>query len=1016
MSAQAAVTVLKVTPAEGQYVPDFGPNVFVVDQSMNITDIQTVCDNIYSKQQANIPSGSPGSSEFTTNRYALLFKPGTYTDPNDINVGFYTQDAGLGTNPDDVTINGGVARNADWMGQNATDNFWSSVINMAINPTVDGGKMYWAVSQATPLRRVHVKGDLWLFKWGNSSGGFLGDSKIDGTVESGSQQQWMSRNDTWNAWSDGVWNMMFVGDANTTPPAAGSTLSGTWPVTTATQVAKTPVEREEPFLTYNNTSGNYNIFVPSLEKGTTGVDWPNTVGTSVPVDGTHVYIAYPDTDTAETINAQLNDGKDLILTPGIYHIDEAIDVKNANTVVLGLGFATLIPTAGNAAITVADVDGVSVSGLIIDAGTVDSPVLLQVGPTTSTTDHSADPTLISDVYFRVGGATAGTADSCFVVNSNNVIGDNLWVWRADHGAGATPIWTGNPSANGLIVNGNNVTMYGLAVEHFQQYQTIWNGDGGQVYFYQSELPYDVPSQSAWSHDGVNGYASFKVDDSVTSFKGWGFGIYSYFDQGLPIIEDSAIEAPINSNVIFDDAATVFLSGSGEVTHVINGTGIAANSSYADKTAEIYNSTPPVITLNGVSTVYVTRGSTYTDLGATASDATDGDITSNIFAYVTNSNNDFIGFSSDYLWTYTVHYTVTNSAGFPAAEVDRTVIVTNPTSTGGSSTPVPTKITGTTGTDGSTSAQITPTQTNSSTVSNVTVALGSVTVTAPSSVFNSALGSSGTSTLSLAQTSTSTATQTAVNAAEASSGITPISTLDIDLTNVSSSGALVPVHQLSGNITVTIALTDAQIAKIIDVSRARLFYFDPDTNTLTDMNATFDLTAKTVSFTTNHFSTYVIANTTSTSTATTPANNIGVTYNAQVQHIGWQSFVSDGAQAGTTGKALRLEGAKINLTGNVPQGAKITYQAQVQKLGWMSAVSNGLLAGTVGKALRLEALKITLSGMSGYEVEYRAQVQGTGWQKWQVSKHGTSISSAAIAGITGKGLRLEAIEIKIVKIS
>jgi hypothetical protein len=781
MSAQAAVTVLKVTPAEGQYVPDFGPNVFVVDQSMNITDIQTVCDNIYSKQQANIPSGSPGSSEFTTNRYALLFKPGTYTDPNDINVGFYTQVAGLGTNPDDVTINGGVARNADWMGQNATDNFWSSVSNMAINPTVDGGKMYWAVSQAAPLRRVHVKGDLWLFKWGNSSGGFLGDSKIDGTVESGSQQQWRSRNDTWNAWSDGVWNMMFVGDANTTPPAAGSTLSGTWPATTATQVAKTPVEREEPFLTYNNTSGNYNIFVPSLEKGTTGVDWPNTVGTSVPVDGTHVYIAHPDTDTAETINAQLNDGKDLILTPGIYHIDEAIDVKNANTVVLGLGFATLIPTAGNAAITVADVDGVSVSGLIIDAGTVDSPVLLQVGPTTSTTDHSADPTLISDVYFRVGGATAGTADSCFVVNSNNVIGDNLWVTNPTSTGGST-------------------------------------GGGG-------------------------------------------------------------------------------------------------------------------------------------------------------------------------------------SAGG-----------------GGSSTPVPTKITGTAGTDGSTSAQITPTQTNSSTVSNVTVALGSVTVTAPSSVFNSALGSSGTSTLSLAQTSTSTATQTAVNAAAASKGIIPVSTLDIDLTNVSSSGALVPVHQLNGNITVTIALTDAQIAKITDASKARLYYFDPDTNALTDMNATFDLTAKTVTFTTNHFSTYVIANTTSTSTTTTPTNNIGVTYSAQVQHIGWQSFVSDGAQAGTTGKALRLEGVKINLTGNVPQGAKITYQAQVQKLGWMSAVSNGALAGTVGKALRLEALKITLSGMSGYEVEYRAQVQGAGWQKWQVSKNGTSIASAAIAGTTGKGLRLEAIEIKIVKIS
>lgn len=70
----------------------------------------------------------------------------------------------------------------------------------------------------------------------------------------------------------------------------------------------------------------------------------------------------------------------------------------------------------------------------------------------------------------------------------------------------------------MIVNGNDVTMYGLMVEHFLEYQTLWNGNGGRTYFYQSEIPYDVPDQASWmSHNGtVNGYASYKVADTVTS--------------------------------------------------------------------------------------------------------------------------------------------------------------------------------------------------------------------------------------------------------------------------------------------------------------------------------------------------------------------------------------------------------------------------------------------------------------------------------------------------------------------
>ena len=72
-------------------------------------------------------------------------------------------------------------------------------------------------------------------------------------------------------------------------------------------------------------------------------------------------------------------------------------------------------------------------------------------------------------------------------------------------------------------------MYGLAVEHYQAVQVQWNGNGGADYFYQSEMPYDPPSQSAWMDGSSDGYPSIAVSDSVTSFQAYGLGVYCYFD-------------------------------------------------------------------------------------------------------------------------------------------------------------------------------------------------------------------------------------------------------------------------------------------------------------------------------------------------------------------------------------------------------------------------------------------------------------------------------------------------------
>ncbi|MFG2696888.1 RICIN domain-containing protein [Kitasatospora sp. NPDC048407] len=532
--------------------PDFGPNVAVFDPSTPQATIQAKLNQVFSQQESN---------QFGTQRQALLFKPGSYNV--NANVGFYTQVAGLGLSPDDVTINGAVHAEADWFQGNATQNFWRSAENLSVNPT--GGADRWAVSQAAPYRRMHVRGNLQLDDGGWSSGGFISDSKIDGQINSGSQQQWLSRNSQWGSWAGANWNMVFVGDVNA--PA------NTFPNPPYTTVGQTPVVREKPFL-YVDAAGAYKVFVPALRNNTTGITWAGAQqGTSLPID--QFYIVKPGADAAD-MNTALAQGKNLLVTPGVYHLNQTLNITRPDTVVLGLGLATLIPDNGITAVNVADVDGVKVAGLLIDAGTVNSQTLMQIGAgTASAVDHSANPTSLHDVFFRIGGAGVGKATQSLVVNSNNVIGDHMWLWRADHGSGVG--WTSNTAANGLIVNGNNVTLYGLFVEHYQQTQVIWNGNNGRTYFFQNELPYDPPNQAAWMNGATRGFPAYKVADSVTNHEAWGLGSYAYFNVNPAVVEEHSFEVPYRSTVRFHDMVTVSLGGTGTIAHVINSTGGPSNS-------------------------------------------------------------------------------------------------------------------------------------------------------------------------------------------------------------------------------------------------------------------------------------------------------------------------------------------------------------------------------------------------------------------------------------------------------
>jgi hypothetical protein len=548
---------------------DLGPNVIVFDPSMPTADIQAKVNSIYTQQVDN---------EMGTARYALLFKPGTYgspADPLDIPVGYYTEVDGLGQDPSGVTVYGGVTaigRN----GSGALDTFWRSVSNLTIHvvPTSDGchtGNEMWAVSQAAPMRRVDVKEYTTFMPYcenpNYASGGFVADSWLEGGALNGSQQQFYVRNtDLGAGWSNGVWNQVFSGVANA--PAQS------FPNPPYTTLATTPVSKEKPYL-YVDAAGAWNVFEPSTQTNSTGPTWRNghTPGRSIPLSD--FFVARPSDSTAQ-INSALAQGRNLLLTPGVYDVAQSIAVKRANTVVLGMGMATLTAQHGSIPLAVADVQGVDIAGLTIDAGPVNSPALLVVGSGLQKggphVASAVNPTALQDVFFRIGGPHVGKATTSLVVNSDQTLLDDIWAWRADHGVPGSVGWTVNTGDTGVVINGDDVTATGLFVEHFQKYNVIWNGERGRTVFFQNELPYDAPNQAAWQHDGENGWAAYKVADSVKTHEAWGLGSYIYTNVDPSLHATNAFEVPNTPGVVMHDLLTVSLNKAGTIDHVIDGVG------------------------------------------------------------------------------------------------------------------------------------------------------------------------------------------------------------------------------------------------------------------------------------------------------------------------------------------------------------------------------------------------------------------------------------------------------------
>jgi hypothetical protein len=582
---------MQTASAAGSSQPNFGPNVIIFDPSMPTSQIQAAVDDIYNQQVDN---------EMGSQRYALLFMPGVYgspTEPLIVRVGYYTEVAGLGASPTDVTINGHVDVYNRCFGTSciALNNFWRALSNLTINVMGQSGCYasgnFWAVSQAAPMRRVNITGgNLTLMDYCTgpsfASGGFIADSQT-GFIINGSQQQWLMRDSSIGGWSNGVWNQVFSGVVGAPAECFPAGACG-GPYTT---LASSPLSREKPFL-YVDANGRYRVFVPALRRNAAGASWANgpAAGESMGLD--EFFVAHPG-DSVQAINNALARGQNLLFTPGIYQLDKTIKVKRADTVVLGLGLPTLVPNNGVVAMSVANVEGVKLAGFMLDAGPVNSPALLEVGPKNAHKSDPRNPTMLSDIFFRIGGATIGKATTSLVVNSDNVLLDNIWAWRADHGNPGTVGWTVNTADTGVIVNGDNVTAYGLFVEHYQKTETIWNGNGGQVIFFQNEMPYDPPSQAAWSQpNGGLGFPALKVADPVKRFNGYGMGSYSFFNQGLDIYADNAFEVPTTLPPgSLHNLLTIFLDpsvGKGGILNVVNGVGGSSTIANPDVPVTVTN--------------------------------------------------------------------------------------------------------------------------------------------------------------------------------------------------------------------------------------------------------------------------------------------------------------------------------------------------------------------------------------------------------------------------------------------
>ncbi|CAD7950539.1 unnamed protein product [Amoebophrya sp. A25] len=384
-----------------------------------------------------------------------------------------------------------------------------------------------------------------------------------------------------------------------------------------TVVAKTPIAAEKPFIGFQDDK--YYLLVPAVLRNHIGVTW--SPGTTAPlrIPFSRVFVAEPNMpNVAQKINAALSHTGYAILTPGIYQLEESLVVSKPNSVLMGIGYATLVAppskrsplsrSTSRTASSGSSLHSIQVDPCLIvtesargsrvgqflmqpapphsDPNTVYSGLsLVQVGdqtrPISAGPSDAETPIFLYDLFARVGGdsdsskaspamgarlselfdahhngdgRTSGNAgaqgvassldglETMITIMASNIVLDHAWLWRADHDLGGAVRGLANPVHTGLQVYGNDVTVYGLAVEHHLGDQVYWLGDRGRVYFFQCEFPYDVPPAYADRHVG------YRVAPTVLSHEARALGLYAFF-RDYPTQVKTAILTTDNSNAL-----------------------------------------------------------------------------------------------------------------------------------------------------------------------------------------------------------------------------------------------------------------------------------------------------------------------------------------------------------------------------------------------------------------------------------------------------------------------------------
>lgn len=563
----------------------FGDNMYFYDRKYET--VATARNEINSHFSTIGRGGANG--EWTTKRQAYYFKANvngqTYdsggsgsassSTANAIELGFYAHIGGLGKVPDAVKLGAIFTRPHLSGGANATCTFWRSVENVSVMRD-----FAWTVSQSTSARRMLIESTSKYISdigtnnfWG--SGGFIADTHYTSIRPNwGGQQQWYTRNTVFPSGfgkMGGSYNMVWQGCVN--PPQTDSVNS---------PIATTPMIREKPFL-FIDDDHEYKVFVPAWQKDRVGVSWSSTdMGKGKIQDLLTDWYVAKEGDTEVEINNALKAGKNIFFTPGHYALNAPIQVNRKDAILLGAGIAsvTLEPTEKNTwgCIYADDKDGIIIAGLLMDSFN-STTYQIRVGAEGANEDHAANPILLTDITCRVGGVQSKNIQihASMQINSNNVVGDHFWLWRADHGTqrGGNARWTRDRCKNGLIVTGDDVTLYALFVEHYQEYEALWLGERGRTYFLQNEPPYDAPTQTSWSSQGgrVKGYAAFKLANTVKEYHGIGMGSYAVFTgTDGNVNKSNGFEIPNRATVKLEKLCITRFSGSGNIQNVINGVG------------------------------------------------------------------------------------------------------------------------------------------------------------------------------------------------------------------------------------------------------------------------------------------------------------------------------------------------------------------------------------------------------------------------------------------------------------